>query len=216
MGNRFVQSKEPDKSVVESGDEWFASRDEPFFHKVWTGGSSGWSTGALADYPDDIGDTMVTEEEAQKKQKAEDAKSQAQKKKEEEAQKKQQELDKKAFQAEAKLKEESKKRKEDEKKRAEEEGATPKGVKKPGEGPMSMEESGASGISGGSQGGAAKTPLGLGDDAAERQTKPLGEPDPVEKEVKGDRDDEDEEEEEDDDENPGKKRKVIKSKGKAR
>lgn len=71
MGNRFVQAEEPKHQNLTPGDEWFAPKDQPFFQKVWTGDTMGWSTGALSDYPEDIDSTTTTEEEVEEKRAAE-------------------------------------------------------------------------------------------------------------------------------------------------
>jgi hypothetical protein len=60
MAKRFVQLKEPDVSFLTPGDEWFAPRGVPFFHKVWTGETMGWSTGALSEYPEDLPESEQT------------------------------------------------------------------------------------------------------------------------------------------------------------
>jgi hypothetical protein len=237
MGNRFVQEKAPPATLLQGGDEWFPPKDMPFFHKVWTGGSSGWSTGALATYPEDIESTKTNEEELAQKKEEQQKKRQEDEKKKEEERKKRSEEDKKKEVEKQKQKEEdaknqkkkSEEQQEEDKKRAEA-GEAPRGARFPGEPPMTPEESGASGISEGSRKPSAQGPLGLGDVAAEQQTKPLNEPDPVETEVVED----DEEETDDDDEteasdsdgddegtggepgSPRSKRKLIRKRGKSR
>lgn len=62
MGTRYIQRNEP--HPVQIGDEWFPPRGEPFFHKVWSGGSLGWTTGVFGARPADIDDPAVSDQDA--------------------------------------------------------------------------------------------------------------------------------------------------------
>jgi hypothetical protein len=71
---RYVQKDEPKPADgLQSGDEWFSPpRQQPFFHRVWIGGTTGWSTGSLGQIPEDLEgvDTSKSEESDSESDKA--------------------------------------------------------------------------------------------------------------------------------------------------